>query len=205
MKLLRHIAVFCSLGFWPFAAFPQFVTVGIAPPAVPIFVGDSFDAKLFISGLTAGGSPSLGVFDIVLSFDPLRFNPQTVSFGDAVLGDQLDLSGFGSISSSTDGLGTLELFELSLDDIDTLNSLQPAGFLLATINFKALTAGAGMIVVTPIVLGDALGEPLPFNATDFSATIAPRPIGTAVPEPSTYWLGGILVLAAAVIRRKAPR
>jgi hypothetical protein len=69
-----------------------------------------------------------------LSFDHLVF-------GDPILGDQLDLAGWSSVNGSMLGLGTVNLFEASVDDPNDLNNLQPATFTLAILTFNTVGFG----------------------------------------------------------------
>jgi len=75
----------------------------------------SVDVALVISGLASGAPPSLSTFDVDISFNPDILAFASATFGDPVLGDQLDLFSLGSLTSATAGVGTANLFELSFD------------------------------------------------------------------------------------------
>jgi hypothetical protein len=119
-----------------------------------------------------------------------------VTFGDPVLGDQLNLQGFGSITDQTADTGTLSLFQLSVDDATALNSLQAGSFVLSTVSFNAIAPGISPLTLSVTTLGDATGAPL-------LASITPGSI-VVVPEPATSALiaGGLLIAIAAQFRRR---
>src|SRR5687768_3451479 len=104
------------------------ITISFDPTAQT--ASGSASVGLRISDLVAGGAPSLGVFDLNVSFDPSIIAFSGATFGDPVLGDQLDLLGFGSLTSSGSvGPGVINVFELSLDPAATLDLLQEASFI----------------------------------------------------------------------------
>ena len=74
----------------------QAITIGFSPVMQDVFLGETFDVELVISGLGEYAADSLGAFDLDVNFHPeiLAFNSAT--FGDPVLGDQLDLWELGS-------------------------------------------------------------------------------------------------------------
>lgn len=166
--------------------------IQIVPSSTLVSTGDTVTTDISISGL--GNGTSLGVFDLSLLYqNPFAFS--FVNFGDPLLGDQLNLSGFGTLTDSTNTAGSLHLFELSFDDPATLNSLQAASFTLARVGFTALGPGTGLFSLSNVVLGDAIGNPLvPDSVVGASVTVGGGP-GSAVPEPSTFVLvSSVLVL-----------
>ena len=64
-------------------------------------------------------APSLGTFDLDLSFNNSILSLDSVAFG-----DQLDILGLGSLQIATPGTGIVNLYELSFDSVDDLNNLQ---------------------------------------------------------------------------------
>lgn len=186
--------------------------IGGAAQAVPIVqpvvlpnspqVGDAITVEVLINGLTDGAAPSLGVYDIDLSF-----NPALVELGAVAFGTGLDVLGLGSIQAATPGIGSVNLFELSLDTIDDLNNLQLGSFFLARVTFTALAAGVNTFGLTANVLGDAEGVAIPdvlvFSTSITIRELAPPPGG--IPEPATYALAlAALGLAARARRRLRP-
>jgi len=155
------------------------VILSLDPLSQVAGVGSSVNVGLEISGLGGFTPPALGAFDITVAFDPTILQFAMGAFGDPILGDQLNISGLGSISSVSSGPGSVELFELSLDSIDALNSLQPATFTLATLTFNTTSAGASPLNLSINALSDAYGDAL-------SAQVQNGGIGvTAVPEPTS--------------------
>jgi len=117
----------------------------------------NFNSLLVISGLTAGAAPSVSVFDLDVSFNPTILSFGSVAFGDPVLGDQLDLLGLGSFTSTIVGVDTVNLLELSFDPAAVLNALQPGDFTLATLTFNTLANGISSLGVVVNALGDSNG------------------------------------------------
>lgn len=163
----------------------QAITIGFEPATQEVRVGTSVDERLVISGLGDGTAPSLSTFDLNISFDTALLAFSGVTFGDPNLGDQLDLLGFGSITSVNDSIaGTVNLFELSLDDPSDLDDLQAGSFTLAVLSFNALSAGTTVLDISVIDLGDALGGLLVVDTQSGSVMVSSRP----VPEPSSLLL-----------------
>jgi hypothetical protein len=158
-------------------------------------VGASGDYIVGIAGLFDGAAPSLGAFDLEVTFDPTALELAAVTFGDSALGDQLDLFGLGSVQGA-DFLtpSQLEVFELSLDSADDLNALQAGNFTLLTLNLKLLRGGTTSLGFGGLVtLSDADGNRL-------QASMAPAISVTAVPEPGTFVL--VAIGGGTFVRRR---
>lgn len=172
------------------------VTLDLSPASSSANLGDSVEVELRISGLGEGTAPSLGAYDFTLAFDPavLGFG----GFRDPVLGNQLDLAGFGTVSGFDSGTaGQLNVFEVSLDLAGDLDALQAASFALGTVSFNALGNGMSPLQFTSAVWSDAGGNPLAVQLGSSSIS---------VPEPVS---GGIMIagavlfaLAARELKRK---
>src|ERR1035441_7926709 len=136
------------------------VILSIQPSSQSAALGSQATADLNIAGL--GIPPSLGTFDVNINFDPTILSFNNFSFGDPVLGcDQLDPTcGGNTINFINPGVGTVELFDLSLDSDTTLNALQPSSFILGVLTFDTLGTGASSVDVTINALGDADGNSL---------------------------------------------
>lgn len=145
-------------------------------------------------------SPSLGVFDIDIGFDPLVVSYQGVSWGAS-----LDLFGIGSLQVATPASGSINLFELSLDAVAELNELQPSDFKLATLTFLAQAAGSTWFSILPNSFGDAEGMNLDF-VIGMPANVT---VTSAVPEPGTLLLFGpgltAVFLSTCVRKRRTIR
>lgn len=166
----------------------------IVPSAQTVLLGDSVDIEIAISGLGSFAAPSLGAFDLDLSFDN-----SILSFTSADFGDQLDVFGFGSNPRSAIDLGgVVELFEVSLDVPIDLDTLQLDSFTLATLTFGTLDIGTSTLGLSNVVLSDVSGSSLgDVDVTGGSVGVA------AVPEPATiFLLGSGLIGLAGYGRRK---
>ena len=144
--------------------------------------GNSVDVDVVISGLGSGVPPSLSTYDLDIQFDNSHLSFSNVVFGDPVQGNQLDLFDFGLNDTSTalTLAGDLNIFELSLDLSDDLNSSQSGGFTLATVTFDVLKADTSQLTFSAFLLGDVDGNSLSADVT--AATI------TTVPVPAAFWL-----------------
>jgi hypothetical protein len=190
----RRMSVVLLLTLGLFAAPPaSAATLSIVPSAQTGDVGTLFAVDLTISGLGEGTEPSLGVYDIDLTFDPV-----ILSFVEVHWGTALDLSGFGSFRTATPAFGLLNLFELSFDPVATLNALQPAEFVLATIVFAGIGIGQSELQATINALGDAAGAPLSADLTPGSISVGVA----AIPEPASIVLlvSGVSIMGARRLR-----
>lgn len=163
------------------------VSITASPSSQSVSAGSSVTVDINIAGL--GGGTALGTFDIDLGFDPAVLSYASTSFG-----NQLDLFGLGDLQSATLGAGKVNLFELSLESIADLNSLQASAFKLATVTFTAIGAGTdSALSLTANALGDAEGASISAPLTGVTVTVT-----SAVPEPAAYVLmvAGLAGLAA---------
>lgn len=182
-------------------ALPSYaLSISLTPTTQTVDVGQTLQFDLVVSGLGAGVAPSLGTYDVDIGFDPGILGFTSAVFGDPILGNQLDLFGFGSLNAITAGVGTVNLFELSFDDPADLNSLQAENFTLATLSFTALTTGTSSLSINVNTIGDALGDPLTADVVDARATVNQT---NPIPEPNGLALAiaGLLALAAIRARR----
>jgi hypothetical protein len=148
---------------------------------IPLGSQASFDID--ISGL--GNGTALGTYDINLDFDPSLLSYSSITFG-----NQLDLFGLGDIQSVTPGIGSVEVFELSIDSAADLNALQSDAFLLATLNFSTLATGLDSPVTLSVnALGDAFGNSISPATQNGTVSV------TSSPEPGPIWL---LIMALPV-------
>lgn len=174
------------------------VTIDLVPEHAAISTGSLLSVAVNISGLNENTAPSLGVFDLDFYFDNSLFHFNSLGWGDSIKGNQLDLNGFGSLQSGTVAAGMINLFELSFDDIDSLNNAQAGEFTLFTLAFDAIAPGTGNFSIGINQLGDAEGKFLVaenVNGTQVHVN------SLSVPEPSSFLLL-LGVLAIIVLRTK---
>ena len=199
-KVLFLAVVLVVVVFFSLSAFAA--TIGFEPVSQTVPVGESVSVDLVISGLGDGESPSLGGFDLFIEYDPAILALSDVSFGDPTLGDQLDVSGWGSLYDYSSYSSDVEyLFGLSYNLPWDLNDLQKPSFVLATLTFDTLSVGTSSLEIVdpdpPIYmsrLSDELGEPLGFERE--SGSVSP------VPVPATFILFGFGLGGIGILRRK---
>jgi hypothetical protein len=172
-------------------------TLIIVPSDQTVSAGATVDVGVAISGLGSGTPPSLSVFDLDVTFDNSILSFQGFTFGDPMLGDQLDHFGLGSLTSVTSGAGTVNLFQLSFDLPADLDALQAGDFTLGTLAFLAVSSGVSNLGVSVNALGNASGDPLTMDVLGGRVVVDAAP----VPEPAAL----LLLLAAGVVRRAVIR
>ena len=157
------------------------ISLGFGPMPVDGY-GNNFSIGVLISGLETAAAPSLGAYDLDISFDSNQLAFTGAVFGDGVIGNQLDLTSAGDNPSGADEVspGVINLFELSFDSAEDLNNLQADSFFLAYLNFQVLQAGNSQLDITLNSLSDA-------EANALTASVSSTPIST-VPLPSAFWL-----------------
>jgi len=191
MKKALFLAV--VLGFVVFFSISALaITIGFEPVSQIVPVGEPVSVDLVISGLGDYSEPSLGSFDLNITYDTaiLDFTGYTLGsyLGDISLWEAVDDS-WGETTP-----GTINLAEVSLLSVSELDALQPSSFPLATLTFDTLTIGTSSLDISITALGDAYGNPL--SADVQSGTIAP------VPEPATFILIGFGLGGIGILRRK---
>lgn len=160
----------------------------------PVQTGNSIDINIVISGLGSGASSSISTYDLDVIFDSSHLSFLNASFGDSVLGNQLDILGFGlnEADASVADAGVLNIFEVSLDDAGELNDQQADSFSLATLTFDILKADSSQLSFSVNDLGDA-------DANLLTADLTAVTVST-VPVPTAFWL--MASSLAMLVRKK---
>jgi hypothetical protein len=165
---------------------------------------------LDISGLNPG-TTALGTFDVNVGFNASIVNFASASYGDPILGDQLNFTGL-ALQSTTPGADTAELFELSLDPSSTLLASQPSSFTLATLTFDAVGTGTSTLALSVNALGDENGNSLPATLQNGAVTVtggsgggiqAPEIDAKSAMSGFTLLLGALLVFRGRRGRERA--
>ena len=171
------------------------ISIDLVANKSAVNIGDNLEVAVRISGLNDAGAPSLGVYDLNFNFDNNLFSFNSISWGDSTQGNQLDLSGFGSLQDSTSGNGWLNLFELSFDDALDLNQFQAGEFTLFSVLLNTIAVGTGNFSLIANSLGDAYGDELFVDEINETQV---RVGSISVPEPSSalLLLAGLLAIAA---------
>jgi hypothetical protein len=170
-------------------------TLSVVPQSPSVSLGGTLTVDVVAAGLLDGSAPSIGTYDLSLSYDSAL-----LSLADVTFGSGLDVNGLGSMqdtSASTPGVANA--FELSFDSIADLNQLQPGTFSLFTLVFHAGAIGTSALTLAINALGDAAGNALTPDVANATVSVAP------VPLPAAAWLllSGIAATSGFVRRRRS--
>lgn len=187
-RILSSVIAIAALAFF-IATTSHAALVGLDPESQTVTVGNPVNVDVFISGLGDSTAPSLGTFDLII-----RFDENIVSFSDAAFGNQLDIRGLGSLTEVTTATGAVEIFQLSYDSAEDLDTYQAGSFSLATLIFDTLSVGVSPLSIEVISLGDAYGDSL---AADLGSGCV-----SVVPVPGAVWLLGSGLLGLMGVRRR---
>ena len=172
-------ALLLSVGLVPAA---DAFTLSVVPQSSAVGVGGTVSVDVVASDLAGGAAPSLGAYDLDLSFDPSLLSFSNISFGTG-----LSVTGVEGIQGSDLGTGVINPFEVSFEDTVDLNALQADAFTLFTITFNAASAGTSLLSLSVNALSSAdTVTPLTadvLNGASVTVTGAP-----AVPLPAAGWL-----------------
>ncbi|RJP36438.1 MAG: hypothetical protein C4547_07385 [Phycisphaerales bacterium] len=164
------------------------IVIDFVPSVLTVPVGDTFDIDVVISGLGVGAAPSVGAFDFDILFNDAVLSLNSLTFGDPLLGDQIDLSGLAmpgiDLGYSVSAPGVIDVFEFSLDTEAFLNANQADEFVMFRMSFDAIAAGFSALSIDDndhfFALLDASGlVDLPATLNDGGITVIPAP-GAAV-------------------------
>lgn len=175
MKKIAGCVFFClSVVCFCASAQASLVTLALEPALEEMYVGETVDFKIKISGLA--GDLAVSVFDLNLNFSSTALSFVSVAFGDPTLGDQLDPSGtVDSVTSYTNkSAGVLNLYGLSLYGVQALEGAQADSFILGTVRLKAISKGSSDVGITLNTLGDAQGNSLTSYTSTVGASVAAK-------------------------------
>ncbi|PPD35032.1 MAG: hypothetical protein CTY19_02715 [Methylomonas sp.] len=181
LKLIKMLSCAVFLLFSGTSQASIFVNPGFSFTMVSISditqAGNSIFVQIGVTGLNQSSAPSLGTYDLNLNFDPSHLSFSGAVFGDALLGNQLDLFNVGGNLSGADltDPGTVNFYEVSLDSVTDLNDLQAESFTLATLSFDVLNFGTSDLTLSVNAFGDAEGNDLPVTTLSTSVTTVPLP------------------------------
>lgn len=193
----KLLAVLCALGL-SLSLNANALSIDLIASQVAVNVGDNIEVQVRISDLNDASAPALGVYDVNFNYDADLFSSNGINWGDSTLGNQLDLSGFGSLQGSDGGMDWLRAFELSFDDALDLELLQAGEFTLFSVLLSAIAIGSGNFSLTTNAIGDAYGNNF-FIDTINGTTV--NVSGVSVPEPSSLLLL-VGILAIVILRAK---
>lgn len=174
MTLLRRLALVLAVGIARLDAFA--LNLHLTPTPEAPALAAPFSLEIRVSGLVADAAPSLGVFDLLLIYDPVFIAFSSLTFGDPIAGNQLALLAPTSLTTTTQPFaGAIRLFEASVDDVATLNERQLPAFTLATLTFLPLVLGPTELTLQILSLGDADGDALSAEPQHLRMLITPEP------------------------------
>ncbi len=200
MKTLRVISMVLVIGLLAGQAWGN-MQLSLVPSSQTVGLGSLVDVGIRASGL-GGSAPPLIHFDLNVTFDPTILDFTSATFGDPVLGDQLDLGNpdGNPMSTTVLGDGRVNVSESSWDS-PALNSSQAGAFILATLRFEAVGLGTSPLAMSTntliVVYHGTSGDSLYYlSASDTGSA-------TVIPLPGAVLLGALgLGSAAGLLRRK---
>jgi hypothetical protein len=195
MKQLKNFWVSLALLFTVDA---NAISIDLIPNTYQTNIGEQVQIAVNIRGLKTGDAPSLGAYDVDFQFDTKLFSLDAIHWGDAVLGNQLNLDGYGSLQSHSLNNGLLNLFEVSFDASDSLNLSQHGDFTLFTLIFNTATDGLGHFFLNVNSLSDAFAKAIYWDSI---GTVQITTNLITASEPST-WLLFIGALALPLLRMR---
>lgn len=195
-KIIISLTILLLLIAAPLFADPIELTV--TPSDTEITLGDPVSVDVNIAGLGDGEAPSLSTYDLILQFDSLILSFLSVDWG-AELGPV-----FGSYQENAPTSDGHSFLEFSFDWPEDLDLFQPSAFTLFTANFSSIAIGTSPLVLNSVILGDSIGAPLNFSATNSSVNVTSSS-SVATPEPgvlSLLVIAGLGLVMLSLYRRR---
>lgn len=170
--------------------------LGLVPSSGSYPLGSPFTIDVVMSGLETDGQ-ILSVYDLTIGFDASILKLTSAQSAGAL--------GAGSDFQTLAGVGSMNLFELSVLDDAALAAIQDDLFTIARLSFLGIDLGTSTIAFTDpdaLVLGGTqVGDPpQTFNLLSLTHTVTPAAatiVARAVPEPGTLLLLGLALLLLA--------
>jgi Cohesin domain len=192
IRNVRKVALGAMLAL--VAAASQADTITVVPSSGTAQVGSTFSVTVAASNFVGGAAPSIGAFDLGVSFDSTILSLVSVAFGPGLAFS----GGAGSIQDQTPVVGgVFSVAEVSLESETALNTQQLDAFALFTITFNALSVGTSQVSLALNGLSNAAGDSLNANLVSGSVNV--------VPLPSAAWLllSGLAAFGVTARRRAA--
>ena len=171
--------------FFPLQAQAVSSTIlSVDPSNSTVFQGEQVHVDVTISGLGNMVAPSVGGFELTISFDKNILSLNSVMFGTFLGGPAVSVSGSDDTIS-----GQVTIFDLSKLSATNLDAQQPDSGVLATLWFNSIGTGTTALTLTETQPGvsvvDSTGNAITnLTLNSGSATVEQNPI----PEPSTLLL-----------------
>lgn len=176
--MLRCLYVFCLCVSAAAAPLLQFQPTHSSPAP-----GGTVMVDVVLSGLPPGEPPSVGSFDLDVTYDPSIVLPVSLLFG-----PWLGQEALGEVIQFAFDLGgVIDFGAVSLLTGPELDALQPGEFMLAQIGFLGLQPGNSPLSFEQILIDDSDGLKLPVEGTGGGITV--------IPEPGTFLLTTLALVA----------
>lgn len=171
------------------------VSLQLVSSSSNITVGQMVDVAVVVSDLGNQSAPSLSYYDLDINFDSSLLSFNNISFGDPVSGNQLNLSGLGTVPTSILRVNALSIAEGSGDSDTVLDTQQLGSFTIATLSFQGIGIGNSPLSLTVTELLDSQVDSLMVDSlTGTSVNITPA--ATQTPESSmNVGVLGLVILA----------
>lgn len=190
----KSVAAACLVTGMLGAGSANAVYINVVPLTSTVGAGGNVQVDFIVGDLTDNTAPSLGAYDLDVVFDAALLQYSGISWGNQL--DQLQLGSLALLDDSAASGGHLNVFEVSYDDIATLDAQQSGSFTLFSLFFNALAVGESQIDVDVLSLGDAEGNALTADQVS-GAGVAVVPVPAALP----LLISGLVLVGARIRRR----